>query len=393
MKRKFLIVGSFAFMQLVASAQRKDSVAEKISKNEIELVYNHYIQDGSHSAVTGGTGTEKLTVYGPSLRYNRAFGKNAIGFTAGTDVVSSASVDKIDFVSSASRVDNRSYLNANYQRSWHDWTLVLGGAASIESDYFSLGGKAGVLKENKEKLTDYSLLFQLYRDDLRWGRLNADEGYKPVRLIYPEELRNRDWFDTYKRNSYNLKAAVNFAVDQRNRVGVAGELSLQEGLLATPFHRVYFNNDSVTVEQLPSQRWKGGLALKWNRFASGRIILKNTINLYKDSWNIESISFENETVVKLDKKFSLIPGLRFYIQNGSPYFERYKQQVPGARYYTSDFDLSAFNSFNAGIGFRYSPYAPVWKQWLFSSVLFKYSYYTRNDGLSAHILTASFRFE
>jgi len=393
MKRKFLIVGSFAFMQLVASAQRKDSVAEKISKNEIELVYNHYIQDGNHSAVTGGTGTEKLTVYGPSLRYNRAFGKNAIGFTAGTDVVSSASVDKIDFVSSASRVDNRSYLNANYQRSWHDWTLVLGGAASIESDYFSLGGKAGVLKENKEKLTDYSLVFQLYRDDLRWGRLNADEGYKPVRLIYPEELRNRDWFDTYKRNSYNLKAAVNFAVDQRNRVGVAGELSLQEGLLATPFHRVYFNNDSVTVEQLPSQRWKGGLALKWNRFASGRIILKNTINLYKDSWNIESISFENETVVKLDKKFSLIPGLRFYIQNGSPYFERYKQQVPGARYYTSDFDLSAFNSFNAGIGFRYSPYAPVWKQWLFSSVLFKYSYYNRNDGLSAHILTASFRFE
>lgn len=388
-----MIVGSLAFMQLIASAQRKDSTTEKISKSEIELVYNHYIQDGNHSAVTGGIGTEKLSVYGPSIRYSKTFGKNALGVTGGADIITSASVDKIDFETSASRVDTRSYLNTVYQRNLQDWTLVLGGSASLESDYFSLGGKLGVIKENKENLVDYSLMLQLYRDDLRWGRVNADEGFKPVRLIYPEELRYREWYDTYKRNSYNLKSAINFAVDQRNRLGVSGELTLQDGLLATPFHRLYFSNDSVTVEQLPAQRWKGGLALKWNSFVLGRFIFKNTINLYKDNWNIESLALENETVIKLNRRFNLIPGLRFYIQSGSPYFKRYRQTEPGARYYTSDFDLSNIQSFNAGIGFRYAPYAPVWRQWLFSSVLFKYSYYGRSDGLSAHILTASFRFE
>ncbi len=393
MKRKFLIVGSLAFMQLIASAQRRDSVVEKISKNEVELVYNHYIQDGNHSAVTGGTGTEQLTVYGPSLRYKRVFGKNAAGFTVGTDVISSASVDNIDFVSSASRVDARSYLDGTYQRTRGDWSVVLGAGTSIESDYFSLNGKLGILKEDKEKLADYSMMLQVYRDDLRWGRLNADEGYRPVKLIYPEELRYREWYDRYKRNSYTLKAAFNVAVNSRNRLGVSGEMAYQEGLLATPFHRVYFTDDSLAVEQLPSERWKGGIAFRWNTFPTGRWVLKNSVNIYRDSWQITTASIENETVLKLNRKLSLLPGARWYIQRGTPYFAKNAQHAPDAVFHTSDFDLSSLQSLNAGIGLRYTPYAPIWRQWMFSSLLFKYSYYHRSDGLSAHIFTMSFGFE
>lgn len=388
MKRKFLVVGSIAFSQFLAFAQQKDTIPEKLNKTEIEFVYNQYVQDGNNSAITGGTGTEKMNVYGP-LTYNRTFGKNAIGFTLGSDIVSSASVDNIDFVSSVSRVDARTYINGNYQRNINDWSFLLGGSISVESDYLSLGAKIGVAKEDNENLKNYSLVFQYYNDDLRWGRLNAQTDFKPTTLVYPVELRYQDWYDDYRRKSYNLKGDFGFVLNTRNRIGLSGEIAYQNGLLATPFHRVYFNDGSLAVEQLPDERWKGSFGVNWNTFLAGRFILRNGINLYKDSWNIESISIDNETVIKLDREFSLIPNVRWYAQSGTPYFKKYGEHNPEADYYTSDFDFSKLNSYNLGIGLKFTPFSDLNKKWVFNTLLFNYSYYRRNDGLNAHLFSLS----
>ena len=98
-------------MQFFAKAQTiKDTVQRKVNRTDIELVYKHYLQDGNNSAVTGGIGTEKLMVYGPELSLKSEFKKNTISLNLGTDIISSASTDKIDFVvSSASKVDKRTY--------------------------------------------------------------------------------------------------------------------------------------------------------------------------------------------------------------------------------------------------------------------------------------------
>ena len=69
-----------------------------IKKTDIELLYNHYVQDGSNSAVTGGIGTEKLIVYAPAIKVSHKSKQNIFSLNAGADIISSASTDNIDFI-------------------------------------------------------------------------------------------------------------------------------------------------------------------------------------------------------------------------------------------------------------------------------------------------------
>jgi hypothetical protein len=390
MKKKFLIIGSLAFFHFLARAQpAKDSAQEKISKTEIELVYNHYIQDGNNSAVTGGIGTEKLTVYGPAINIKNTSGKHSLAFDLGTDIISSASTDKIDFVtSSASKRDARYHLNTTYERALlkHNISVFGGLGFSIESDYFSIASKLGLSKEDKKHLRSFSAQFQIFNDDLRWGRINI-EYFRPVTLIYPSELRYKEWYNTYKRNSYNFKLGFTQAINKKNVLGLFPEMAYQQGLLATPFHRIYFTDSTESVEQLPGKRFKAALAFRLNSFAGGNIIFKNTINGYADNFGILAFSIENETALKLKPELTLLPNARFYMQKGSPYFAEYREHKSDEEFYTSDFDLSAFQTYNIGIGLKYSPFKYLGKRLAFNTSLFRYNYMYRSNNLSAHIFS------
>lgn len=390
MKKKYLIVGSLAFAQFFAKAQSgagTDSI--RVKKTEIEMVYNHYLQNASNSAVTGGIGTERLTVYGPALALKFTAGNNAVSLDLGADVISSASTDNIDFVvSSASVLDTRFHLNSSYTRDFNKQRISLTGGLglSAESDYLSFSGNLGFIKKIKNQQRTLSATFQIFNDDLRWGRLNPDY-YRPVGLIYPQELRYKEWFDVYKRYTCNLKFGITQILNERNTCGIFTNFSFQQGLLSTPFHRIYFSDDSVAVEKLPSKRLKGAIAFKLNTFVGGRVILRNAVNAYTDNFGIRALALENETAIKIRPSFTLLPNVRFYSQKGSEYFAPYQKHRSDEQYYSSDYDLSSFRTINAGIGFRYSPQKYMRRNLLFNSMIFRYSYMHRSNGLNAHMFS------
>jgi len=391
MKKRYLLVGSLAFSLLLSRAQNETSNSFKVNETEVELVYSHYLQDGDNSAVTGGEGTERLTVYGPSFSLKRSFGNNVIDFQLGADIISSASTDNIDFVvSSASRLDARSYTNINYSRVFEKSKLSINGGIgfSLESDYFSFGKFLGATKTSEDDMQTFSAQLQIFNDDLRWGRLQGDG---PHQLIYPIELRFQEWYDDYHRNSYNLNLGYTRIIDQRNIIGLFSAISLQEGLLATPFHRVLFNDGTRAVEQLPSERYKGTVAVKWNKFIRGNIITKSTVNSYVDNFGVVGISLDNETAIKLNAKWTLVPSFRFYTQQASKYFSPIRTHSPNSEFYTSDFDLSKFNTFKVGLGWNHSPYGQ--KNGSLNAFTMRYFYYHRSNGLSAHSLSISLQFK
>jgi hypothetical protein len=390
MKRKYLIIGTFACMQYFAHAQLvKDTVNSKLNKTEIELVYNQYIQNGNNSAVTGGIGTEKLTVYGPALNFKNTSGKNAISINGGADVISSASTDNIDFVvSSASRVDTRVYISGDYERNFAKQNLKINGGlgSSIESDYFSISGNLGLTKSDKNNNRSFSAQLLIYDDDLRWGRTSV-KYYRPVKLIYPAELRFRNWFDIYKRYSFNLKLSFTQILNKRNTLGIFPEISYQKGLLSTPFNRIYFSDGKEAVENLPNNRYKAALALKLNTFVGGIVIFKNTVNVYIDNFGILALSFGNETAIKVKPFLTLLPNFRIYTQRRSDYFAPYKVHESSEEFYTSDYDLSSFQTYNFGFGFKYSPQKYTTHKFVSNSILFRYDYYFRTNKLRANIIS------
>jgi hypothetical protein len=383
-------------------AQPNDSIPKgyekkKIRSSEIQLLYGFYDQDGVHSAVTGGTGTEKLDVHAPAVVYVLEWDSiHQLSIDVGVDIISSASTDKIDFrVSSASIKDARSHANAGYRRWFPEKKMWLGlsGSGSIESDYLSGGLGLNWQQEFKEGNTLLSAQLYAYFDNLRWGWLNPDY-YRGVRLIYPEELRGTDWFEEYRRRSYSLSLSWSQVVNQRLQIAFSTDWVYQQGLLSTPFHRVYFQGETMPrVENLPRQRWKWPMGIQLNYFATDLIILRSYYRYYWDNFGLQAHTLNLEMPFRLSPSFSIYPFVRLYDQQAVDFFAPFQQHLSEEEFYTSDYDLSDFQSLKTGIGLRYAPLKRIGKtHWIFQNIQFRYAHYTRSDGLQADMLSVGVLF-
>ena len=362
---------------------------QEVSQTTIRLLLSHYAQTGNHSAVTGGTGTEALRVQAQELAItHQPDSANTFQLAAGVDVITSASTDNIDYVlSSASRVDNRAHLNVGYQRQRPGGRVSVGAQTgfSLESDYFSLPVGASVAHRRADGAREVTVGVQAYFDDLRWGRVNPGY-YRPVKLIYPVELRNQEWLDGYRRTSLNLSTALYQVINRRTRLAVYPELAYQQGILSTPFHRVYFNDAlrTVRVEKLPGRRWKVPLGAQLNWFATDRVVLRAYYRYYWDSFGIRAHTAQLEAPVRLGAFFTASPLLRLYAQSAARYFRPYAAHDPDAAFYTSDYDLSAFRSYNLALTLRYAPHRALAGRYAWEALALRYSYYHRSDQLAAH---------
>lgn len=100
MQLKLLFIGLLLPLSMAAQNYRP------LEDKEVNILFDYYQQDGNHSPVTGGIGTEKLDCIAPSIVVNVPFDSvNKVGATWGVDYYSSASCNNIDryLVAGASR--------------------------------------------------------------------------------------------------------------------------------------------------------------------------------------------------------------------------------------------------------------------------------------------------
>lgn len=387
MKKRYVIIGLLsAFLSTQGHAQ-SDSTYKKqrLSSRDVEVMMSYYTQDNDHSAVTGGIDTEDLQVYafGVNLDWKKDSVRN-INVDLGVDIISSASTDNIDFeFSSASKTDARTHLSLGYGKFLRN-NFTTGGnvGLSVESDYtsFNIGGKAGHVSD--DGMREWALNVQMFFDDLRWGRFDNGQLQE---LVYPDELRYKEWFDIYRRNSYNVEFGWYQTINRRTVVGISPAVVYQSGLLSTPFHRVYFNDESLRVENFPRERWKFPVNFQLNTFLGTKFILRTGYRFYWDDFGVTGHTFSAELPYKISPVWTLLPSLRIYTQSASDFFRPYKAHSVDEKYYTSDYDLSKFSSYRAGFGFRYAPFAVTSKR-VFNELELRYSHYKRSDGLGAHMV-------
>lgn len=385
MKKIVIVAGLLCFISK-GKAQSVDSnyQYQNIDKTEIEALYSYYTQDGIHSAVTGGEGTELLNVQAFSIKARHPLNpKFNLNWKAGIDVITSASTDRIDYVlTSASRVDRRIFADLNLSVNTRNKSQIsFGTGVSAESDYLSVPTRFNYHSPETVKGSQWNISFEAVFDDLRWGRFNPDY-YSPVRLVYPIELRSTDWFQNYRRQSYNLMTSYSFLVNKKSKVAVFAGMSLQEGLLSTPFHRIFLTNGNTLVEKLPSQRIKIPLSVQMHSFISSQFILKQNLGLYKDNFAVNAISLEEELTWKKNSNTYLSVFARLYAQTASEYFKKKGEHHANDSFYTSDYDLSKFTSLNTGLELFIHPLFSG-KNKVIKGIGIRASYYKRSDGLWA----------
>jgi hypothetical protein len=392
MKKIFLTVLGIAALLKSFSQQTPDTSgfqSRKLKMEEINLVSSYYTQNGDHAAVTGGIGTQKLTdianVFDIKLaKYDRKLRKHTFDLEVGFDHYTSASSDRVDLKanSSASHADTRIYpsLTWSVENEKKGSTFSAGVSSSSEYDYQSLGANIGFSKKTKDRNGEFSARLQGYFDQ--------------VHLIAPEELRGINGVkDQGSSNRTTIAASLSWSqvINKNLQVTFLADLVNQQGFLSLPFYRVYFADGSVHQEQLPDRRFKLPLGVRANYFLGDRFIIRTYYRYYKDDWGISSHTVNLEVPVKITPFFSISPFYRFYNQTAIKYFAGYQQHTAQEEFYTSNYDLSKFNSNFLGAGVRLAPPGGIFGMQHFNMIELRYGHYTKSIAMNANIITMNIK--
>lgn len=375
-----------AFSQTTPDTTYKN---RKLTLEEANLVSGYYTQNGNHSAVTGGIGTEKLTDISNTLdlklvRYDKQLREHNLNLELGLDHYTSASSDKINpaTITSASYSDTRFYPSVGYSIKNAATGLTVGatGSFSNEYDYVSKGLGFTIAKASKDNNRELSLKLQAYLD--QW------------KVILPIELRGVNEDEGYKpRNSYSASLTYSQVVNTRFQYTLLGDVVLQKGLLGTSYQRVYFKDGGENYEQLPDSRFKLPLGIRANYFLSDRFILRASYRYYLDDWGVRAHTAELEVPVKLTPFVSVSPFFRYYMQNAADYFAPYAAHNSSEQFFTSDYDLSKFNSQFVGANLRFTPTHGVLGLQHWSQLELRYGHYTRSTDLNSNIVSLHLGFK
>lgn len=395
-----LLIAGWSGKSFAQSTQVDESVYEKrkLKLEEVNFVSSYYSQNGNTSAVTGGIGTEQLTDIANSIdlklikldKHNR---QHTFNIDLNVDFYTSASSDKIDplTISSASRKDTHFYptLSWSIKNDLNRTSKGLNLSYSTEYDYKSYGLNLNFSKTSKDNNREFSIKGGAFFDT--WT------------IILPAELRpngygsgahgDRDPVDYKPRNSYNMAFSLSQVINKRLQVLFTVEPAYQEGLLSTPFHRIYFRDGSETVEKLPGNRLKLPVGMRLSYFLGDRVILRTFYRYYTDNWGMQAHTLNLESSIKLSPYMSISPFYRFNHQSAVKYFHPYGQNDSNSTYYTSDYDISDFNSSFLGVGFRIAPPNGVLgiKNW--NSIELRYGNYSRTTGMTSNIITLFAKFK
>ena len=362
----------------------------KLKIEEVNIVSSYYSQDGDNATVTGGLGSQKLSDISSSIdlklvRFDKAKRKHSFLWEFGIDHYTSASSDQIDptTISSASHADNRFYpsLNWTIENENKGFTAGAGIYYSTEYDYRSIGGNINILKKTTDQNGEFTARLQTYIDD--------------VSTIYPVELRtalNASDPDK-KRKTFSGTVSWSQVINRSLQVMVEGEVVFQEGYLGLPFHRVYFSDNTVHIEQLPTTRLKIPIGIRANYFLGDRFIIRSWYRHYFDDWKIQSNTLQLEASIKLNPFYSITPFYRFYQQTAADYFAPFKIHTGTDVYYTSNYDLSKFNSHFFGVGFRMAPPAGVFHFQHLNSLEMRYGHYNKNIKMNSNIVSLHLKFK
>jgi hypothetical protein len=384
--------------------------------DEVNLVSSYYLQDGDHSAITGGIGTERVSDISNGLDLKLVWtgdnlNKNTISAGLGIDHHTSASSANVTLTGLGKQGGTRIYpsLDWTVENTKKGTSFGIGSYYSGEYNYKSFGADVHFSKKTDDKSGEFSAKFQGYFDQ--------------VTLIYPSEFipvitpvssgatyvttasgnlvlssggsggSSKPSLPTSPRNTYTAAFSYSQMVNSRLQLMFLADVVTQNGYLSLPFHRVYFSNKKDTIEKLPSSRFKLPLGFRLNYFVGDNIILRSYYRYYTDSWGSNSNTANLEIAYKISPFLSIAPFYRYYNQTAAKYFAPYGTHSPTDQYYTSNYEYAKFQSSFFGVGFRIAPPKGVLGYQNLHDLEIRYGHYAQTTGLSSDVISINLGFK
>ncbi|MDE3234961.1 MAG: DUF3570 domain-containing protein [Bacteroidota bacterium] len=406
------VIGLYlTFLHAFSQTTSDDSTyqAKPLKLEEVNLVSSYYSQNGDHSAITGGIGTEKVTDISNGIElkwvgYDWYKRKHTVSAELGIDHHTAASSAYVSKSGASKTGGTRVYpsLDWTVENEQKGTTFGLGTYLSSEYNYssFGLDMHGSVKTKNNGEFN---------------GKFSAF--FDKVKLIYPSELipnSSNSSGPTYittasgstvglssggghnipsaQRFTYTASLAFAQVVNKRMQVSVMTDLVGQSGYLGLPFHRVYFSDGTVHVENLPDIRLKLPIGFRLNYFAGDKVVIRTYYRFYTDDWGLTAHTADVEVPFKVTPFFSISPFYRYYIQTAAKYFAPYAAHTSADQYYTSNYAYSALTSHFFGTGMRLSPPDGIMGTKL-STLELRFGHYIQSTNLVSNVVSVNMQFK
>ncbi|HYQ56577.1 MAG TPA: DUF3570 domain-containing protein [Draconibacterium sp.] len=343
--------------------------------------------------------------------------------------------------SGASKSDVLASVHLTYSHSSDDRNFIWSSnvAVSNEYDYTSVGFGGNLTKLFNEKNTEFGLGGMVYLD--QWRPIYPTELHEYD--LYGEDFLSNGYFDGVDvldqngsvstdyhpvdfssvdkrgRNSFSMSLFISQILSERLQAALFFDVVYQQGLLSTPYHRIYFADKANyyigeksyipvyttpqnlgvyqladDIERLPSSRLKIPIGARLNYYLNETFVLRSYYRYYTDDWGLQAHTANFDLPIRLNPKLSITPSYRYYTQSEVKYYAPYETHLSTETYYTSDPDLAKFNSNQYSVALNYNDIFNDFhiSKFALKNANLKYSHYDRSDGLKADIVSMGFKF-
>lgn len=382
-----------------AQTSSDDYKNQNLRLEEVNIVSGYYSQTGDHSAVTGGIGTQKLsdisnTIDLKLVKTDIFDRKHSINIGIGIDHHTAASSANVSTTGASRMGGTRFYPSLNWQvdNDQKRTSFGLGASYSHEYTYQSFGVNAMFSKRSRNDNREFSAKANLFIDQVK---MVEPSELRPAEVVVTSASKENEGqkIPSSLRNSFDLSLGLSQVINQRLQIALLTDGVVQQGYLGLPYYRVYFNDGSVHIENMPDLRWKLPLGVRMNYFLGDRFILKTYYRYFIDNWGVKAHTVSVETPIKITPFVSLSPYYRYYIQTAANFFAPYGQHNASEKYYSSDYNYSAFSSNYEGVNLRLAPTNGVFGAKGFSAIEFRFGHYTQTTGLVANSISMNLTFK
>jgi hypothetical protein len=303
----------------------------------MRLRYTHFDQEGhgyqSQADRPSPTqpGSEWLSVDQPQLEVVAQQGKFTHRLWVPIDVVSAASPDALDAVSTASRTNEAASfdLSSTYHASpvsevtlhaafhleepFRSWTLGVGGARSFADGNTTIAASLN-------QVFDWLDRFNLFGTRLgRRYRSSSNGNLSVTQLLSPTTV-----------------AYLGYGV------------TVQIGELSNTWNAVPLDSGELGLEQLPHLRHRHAFVGRIAQVLPWKAIVKGFYRFYVDNWGILAHTIEAQLYQRFGRHFYLRASYRYHVQTAASFFSLSAPAADGALR-TADSDLAEFTAQTVGV--------------------------------------------
>jgi len=319
-------------------------------------------------------GSEDTTIEQPQLEIVAKQGKATHRLSVPVDIITAASPDALDAVSTASRVneagnfqldtryqqDRRTawlfHANFHLEEPFRSWTLGVGGAHAFAEDNT-------VFAWSLNQVVDWLDRFNIF--GTRLGR-----GY---------------------RSTTNLNVSLTQLLSPTTVGYVGYSFTFQTGELGNTWNSIAVDmgNDKIELdgEKLPSVRHRHALVARLSQSLPWDGILKLSYRFYVDSWSLIGNTIEAQLYQRVGRHLYVRANYRFHHQTGVGFFTAIADVAAPLR--TADSDLAPFVAHTVGGLIAVNLKAPRLRD---LHLDFGYERYFRSNDLSVNIYTCAMGF-